>query len=493
VTAAETVRPAADQVDTRAEVPREATTSGPAVGIRHRGARIVAPLAVVVSSVFLAVWAGERVHGSGDATQLTKFLLAAAVILAACHALGAVARALRQPAVVGELLGGVLIGPSLLGWVWQGGSGWLFPATVQHDLHMVAELGLVAFMFLVGLELRAGIAAERCHRNVWCVVAGGMGLPVLCGSVVAIPMRHALAGTGASTAEFAIFIGLALSITALPVLARMLEDLDASRTPVAVTGIASAAVGDGLVWGLLSLLLATSQAAGFGRIALELTATAAFLVVALVWLRPLLDRCAVPFQNEHRRQLLVPAFTMGAVGFAAATNALGLHPAVGALLFGVVVPPGARIRKSLDDQLRGFTTIVLLPIFFADVGLNTSVRLVGASIGHWLVLGGVIAVACGSKLLGVAGGARLSGMDRGRSLELGVLMNCRGVTELVFASIGFEYHIINGLGLTVIVLVALVTTVVTGPLLQAIGSTLVSTGRHAGRTVRPWTAASARP
>src|SRR5262249_21739368 len=158
----------------------------------------------------------------------------------------------------------------------------------------------------------------------------------------------------------------------------------------------------------------------------------------------------------------------GALGFAAMTQMVGLHPVIGAFLFGIIVPRDSQALAHIRRELEGFTLVVLLPLFFAGIGMKTAVGLIGGNTGNWLLFLGVLAVAIVTKLIGATGGARIAGLDREDSLRLGVLMNCRGVTELVVASIGYQYHLINQLGLTILVLVALITTAFTFPAMRAI-------------------------
>jgi len=167
---------------------------------------------------------------------------------------------------------------------------------------------------------------------------------------------------------------------------------------------------------------------------------------------------------------ILPIIIAGAIGFAAATQFLGLHPVIGAFLFGAVVPRHPSLSAQFAEQRRGFVVTALVPLYFAGIGLNTAVGLLGTDPAHWLLLAGVLAVAMGTKFAGAALGARAVGTPPRDALLLGALMNCRGVTELVIAGIGYQNHLINSLGLTVLVLVALITTAVTSPLVRRLVS-----------------------
>ncbi|RBQ20097.1 cation/H(+) antiporter [Spongiactinospora rosea] len=403
---------------------------------------------------------------------LARFLLAVAVILAVCHLCGALMRRWGQPAVLGEIMGGLLLGPSALGLVWPEVGQWLFTETVKSNLDVAAQLGLIVFMLMLGCELRTGMIGNG--RMVGAAVLGGMGLPFLAGAglgLVALPM---LIGRGAGQAEFVAFFGLAIAITALPVLARILVDLGLDRTPIGALALSAAALGDGIAWLALTLILA-----GTGTVAMTGVFALALVAAAILLVRPVLTVLSQRIGSDHVL-LVVPV--VGAITFSACTQMINLHPVIGAFLFGVVVPRDSPMVERVTRQLHTFTIAVLLPLFFAGVGLNTSVGLLGASPVSWLLFAGVLAVAVVTKIVGTGGAARLAGLPGRQALSLGILMNCRGVTELVVASIGLRAGLINGLGFTILVLVAVVTTAATGPLMRR---RVRDETHHADREARP--------
>ncbi|OXM51891.1 cation:proton antiporter [Amycolatopsis alba] len=392
---------------------------------------------------------------------ITRFLLAVGAILLVSHFCGEVLRRLGQPPVLGEIVGGLLLGPSVLGLIWPSGGAWLFAPEVLSSLDKVAQLGLVVFMFLLGCELRT----DRIERKslVGAVVLGGMGLPFAAGIGVAFAASSVLAGAGAPTTGYVLFFALAMAVTALPVLARILVDLKMERTGLAALSITSAAIGDGVAWLTLTLILVGTGVHGSGS-----PATTAILAVVLVIFTSLVVRRALSalVTRIESEKVMTVVLLVGALGFAVMTQILGLHALLGAFLFGTAVPRDCPLVERISEQLRGFTLVVLLPLFFALVGLSTSIGLLGTNVSHWLLFAGILAVAQLTKFIGAGGAARLAGLPGDQAIQLGTLMNCRGVTELVVATIGLKYGLVNQLGFTMLVMVAVVTTAITGPLMR---------------------------
>ncbi|WP_181770485.1 cation:proton antiporter [Amycolatopsis pittospori] len=392
---------------------------------------------------------------------ITRFLLAVGAILLVSHFCGEVLRRIGQPPVLGEIVGGLLLGPSVLGLIWPAGGAWLFSPEVLSSLDKAAQLGLVVFMFLLGCELRT----DRIERKslVGAVVLGGMGLPFVAGIGVAFAAASVLAGAGAPKAGFILFFALALAITAMPVLARILVDLKIDRTGLGALSLTSAAIGDGVAWLTLTLILVGTGAHGGGDPVTTAILAVVLVVVTQVVVRRVLSRLVTRIESD---KVMTVVLLVGAIGFAVLTQMLGLHALLGAFLFGTAVPRDCPVVERISEQLRGFTLVVLLPLFFALVGLSTSIGLLGSDLSHWLLFLGVLVVAQLTKFLGAGGAARLAGLPAGQAIQLGTLMNCRGVTELVVATIGLKYGLVNQLGFTILVLVAVVTTAVTGPLMR---------------------------
>ncbi|MFD7914861.1 cation:proton antiporter [Streptomyces sp. NPDC059752] len=423
---------------------------------RSRVPKPWAALAVLASGILVLVATG--LFEGGEVTPwkdpLTRFLLTVTVILGVAHCCGELMRRMGQPPVLGEILGGLALGPSVLGLFWPGATDLLFPPAVLDHLGMISQLGLVVFMFLIGCEVKIG--GLRRQGPLGATLVGSLVLPFLCGAAFALVFASRLAGDGASTTRYALFLGVAVAITAVPVLARVLVDLGLDRTRIGSLAMTCAAIGDGIAWFALTLVLTGAEdGGGF------LTTGAwviALLVLTFLGVRPLLS-ALVPRVSERGLTVLL---VIGALLYAVLTQVMHLHPVIGAFMFGTVVPRNTALVERVTERLRSFTLLVLLPLFFASIGLKTSLGAFGSDAAMWGVFLGLLVVAQLAKLVGAGGAARLAGMPRLESLKLGILMNCRGVTELIVAKIGHEAGLINTACFTMLVLLAVITTGLTG-------------------------------
>ncbi len=390
------------------------------------------------------------------------------VILVAARIVGVVVLRLRQPRVIGEILVGILLGPSLLGAALPGALVWLFPPSSMTGLSLFAQLGVVLFMFLVGMELDLRHLKARASSAV-LVSHASIVVPFFLGVAVSYWLYPELAPESVSFVPFALFMGIAMSVTAFPVLARILEERRLSGSPLGTTAIACAAVDDVTAWCLLALVIAITGAAGAQAAALTVGAVVLFVAAMFFGVGPLLPRLLGEGRPDGDRSLRV----MGAVlAFVLAsawlTEEIGIHALFGAFFAGVILPDDANLRRFLRERLETFSTTLLLPLFFAFTGLRTQIGMLGDA-WSWLVCGAIVLTAVAGKLGGSAVAARLSGLGWRESLSLGALMNTRGLVELVVLNVGYDLGILSPRAFAMMVLMALVTTVMTGPLLSLLG------------------------
>jgi Kef-type K+ transport system membrane component KefB len=388
------------------------------------------------------------------------------VIVAAARLFGAVARALRQPSVIGEIAAGIALGPSLLGMSFPGLSAAIFPADSLGLLQLVAQIGVIFFMFVVGMELDWASVRTRAHAAV-AVSHVSILLPFLMGVLAAFPLFREHAPAGVPFQAFALFMGIAMSITAFPVLARILEERGLTRTPIGATALTCAAVDDVTAWTLLAFVVAVVTAGGaLGILAATLALALIFGGVMIGLVRPALARALAPGIGRDPYSKERVGLVLGVVCAAAfTTEVIGIHALFGAFVAGAILPPGEDFRRGLRERLETFSAVFLLPVFFAFTGLRTQVGLLDEG-GAWLTCGGIIVLATAGKFAGSALTARVMGIDWNSSFILGALMNTRGLMELIALNVGYDLGVISAEMFTSLVLMALVTTTLTGPMVD---------------------------
>ena len=391
-----------------------------------------------------------------------------AIVIAVARLMGRLAVRFRQPAVIGEILGGIMLGPSVLGLLPGNLPQVLFPADIRPYLNVIAQLGLVLFMFIVGLEVDLRLIQSR--RGVATAVSlSSIALPFGLGIALAFVLYPAHPGPAArpvSPVAFALFLGAAMSITAFPVLARILTERRMHRTPIGVLALACAAIDDVVAWSLLAVVVAVAVGgtlAGFGTI---LLLTAVYALAMIIGVRPLLARLTARYRAAGRLTPDVLASVLvGLLLSACATEAIGIHAIFGAFVFGAVMPRSEpALTRAVLQRLEQVSTLLLLPVFFVIAGLQVDVRAVGSAGVVELLL--ILVAAIGGKFLGALAAARLSQVPHRQAVALGVLMNTRGLTEIVILQVGAQLGVLDGRLFTLMVLMALITTVMTEPLLR---------------------------
>ncbi|MCA2220780.1 cation:proton antiporter [Nonomuraea aurantiaca] len=442
---------------------------------------VIALTLTAVAAVSLLMVFGWGVHPvervvvpppAAEATPIQSILrlfLAVAVIGGLASLGGIVARRIGQPSVVGQIVAGLLLGPSALGTLAPAATELIMPAAATQHLNLLAQAGLAIFIFTVGTEFDH-TALSRQRTVVGVAALAMVAVPFALGTVAAIPFASALVGPTAGRTEFVLFIGTALSVTALPVLARILQEVGLTGTRLGSLAVLCAGIADVLAWCALAAVIALAHARSpAGALTTMLLAAALVLVVFLV-VRPALRTLADRYAETR---LPAPAGLVLVLGLifslAAATDAIGAHAIFGALLAGIVIPRNARVLGTVPDRLASLNRALLLPVFFASIGLQADVRM--AFDDPAVLLGGaVLLVAAVLGKLGTAAVTAWAGGMPGRlALGLGVLMNARGVTEIVVLSTGLSIGVIGPGTFTVLMLMALITTVMTVPALRLLG------------------------
>ena len=398
------------------------------------------------------------------ATDAMILLLQVAVILALARVLRRLCVPLGQPAVVGEMVAGLLVGPSFLGWLMPRSAAALFPATSLEPLNALSQVGLVLFMFIVGVRVGSQATSSFANRRVAAVTSVvSIVVPFVLGAALSLALRDRLAPPGVGVWPFALFIGAAMSITAFPVLARILTEHRLLDTDIGRIAIACAAFDDVTGWlilaGILSLVHIGAPLVFVARMAW----LAAYFAIMLLGVRPGLAWIARRRRFSGASADGMALMLIVALLSAAATDALGVHALFGAFFAGLMMPRTPNVDAAVG-AVEPVTMTLLLPLFFAFTGLRTSIRLIDSpALVRDTVF--VLAAAVVGKGGASALAARAMGLEWRAAGALGVLVNTRGLIELVILNIGLEAGILSPLAFSILVVMALVTTFMTSPLL----------------------------
>ena len=396
--------------------------------------------------------------------------LAVVILLGAI--LGRLCKYVGQPPVIGEVVAGLVLGPSLLGAISPDAMHLLIPSqaldpkgSVATSLKVFAQLGIILYMFLIGLELNAAHLKLKA-RAAFAISHASIVVPFVLGTVLSLWLYPLLSDRDVPFISFALFLGVAMSITAFPVLARILADHNLQNTPVGSFALSCAAAADVTAWCLLSLVVGVAKA-NVGSAGFVVGGAIAFILFMFFWARPLLVRYA-EFVDRSKGGL--PAHAVASVyvlilGAAAMTEWIGIHAIFGAFLLGVVIPSESRLSKSFLSKLKEPVTVLLLPAFFAYLGMRTEIGLLN-DWNQWLICLAIILVSTVGKFGGTLLAARYAGESWRDASILGMLMNTRGLMELIVLNIGLDLGIISPTLFAMMVIMALVTTMITSPVLQ---------------------------
>jgi Kef-type K+ transport system membrane component KefB len=394
-------------------------------------------------------------------------LLQLAAILLVCRGIGWAIGRIRQPQVIAEMIAGFLLGPSLLGWAAPDVSAWLFPAESKPILFVASQIGLLLYMFCVGAEFRIDLLRQQ-GRTAAAVSVAGIAGPLVIGGALALHLyaQPGLYADGATRAHAVMFTAAAMAITAFPVLARIISERGISDTAVGSLALAAGAIGDAAAWILLAFVLASFTGDTVLGI-LAVGGAAAYVVILYVGARPLLARLARRVEGQGHVTASVLAFVIVLLALGAwFTDRVGVHSVFGAFLLGVAVPRGP-LATGLRAAIEPLAATLLVPIFFVYSGLNTQLGLLD-SVALWGVAGLIFAIACIGKAVPCWLAARMSGASQSDAMGVATLMNARGMVELILLNIGLQQGIITPTLFAMMVLMALGTTLMTGPIFSLV-------------------------
>ncbi len=452
--------------------------------ITNAGTRAVAVYGLMIGAlVLLYLWirtygdtlsapppVGNNLFGSAASRasqgDLLHVLLALVVVIATARAMGWVFRSARQPQVVGEILAGIVLGPSLLGRLAPGAEGYLFPAAVGPFLNIIAQVGVILYMFLVGLELDPALLRKRGHTTV-AISHASIITPFLLGATIALYLYPKLSTRDVPFTCFSLFLGVSMSVTAFPVLARILTDRGIHKTRMGVIALTCAAVDDVTAWCMLAFVVSVARAQATGALA-TIAMALGFILLMILVVRPAMVRLSLLYGNRGRlTQGVMASIFIALLISASATELIGIHAVFGAFALGAVIPHDSGMARELTDRLEDIVIVLLLPAFFAYTGLRTQIGLV-SGYEQWMMCALIVLVASAGKFGGSVVAARITGLDWRDSSALGVLMNTRGLMELIVLNIGLEMNVISPTLFAMLVIMALVTTFATTPILHLI-------------------------
>jgi Kef-type K+ transport system membrane component KefB len=396
-------------------------------------------------------------------------LLQILVILTCCRIFGKLFKMLRQPTVIGEILAGIVLGPSILGHWFPDISAFLFPVESLRNIELLSQFGLILFMFAIGMELDFSQILKNLKKTTF-ISHISIIFPFFLGVLMAYFVYDQYADKTTPFLSFSLFIGIAMSITAFPVLARIIQEKGLTKTHLGAVTLASAANGDITAWCLLAVVISIAQAGSILSAVFNVSFSVLYLLFMFVVARPFMQMVGQLYHNEEVIDKKLIAFIfLVLISSSLLTETLGLHALFGAFLAGVIMPPDIKFRQIMSEKVEAVSLSLFLPLFFVSTGLKTEIGLLNTP-ALWLLCGGFILIAVVGKLGGATLAARLTGENWKNSLYIGALMNTRGLMELIVLSIGYKMNILPPPIFVMLVLMTLVTTFMTAPLVLFIRS-----------------------
>jgi Kef-type K+ transport system membrane component KefB len=379
-----------------------------------------------------------------------------------------ICKKLGQPTVIGEMIAGIVLGPSLVGTFFPEYSAMLFPPASLGNLQFLSQIGLILFMYVIGMELDLSVLRNKAKDAV-VISHASIIIPFTFGIVLAYFIYNQFAPQGVSFSSFGLFLGIAMSITAFPVLARIVQERGLHRTRIGAMVITCAAADDVTAWCILAAVIAIVKAGSFVSSLYIIALSVAYVAIMLVVVRPFLKRIGELYSHkENITKQVVAIFFLTLLISAYTTEVIGIHALFGAFMAGAIMPENMRFRSIFIEKVEDVSQVMLLPLFFVFTGLRTQIGLLN-DIEMWKICGLIIAVAVVGKFVGSAVTAKFVGQNWRDSLTIGALMNTRGLMELIVLNIGYDLGVLSKEIFSMMVIMALFTTFMTGPLLDLIG------------------------
>lgn len=398
---------------------------------------------------------------------LTTLLIQIIAVLLMVRLFGYLFSLIRQPSVIGEIVAGIVLGPSVLGFFFPDVFQFLFPVESLTNLELLSQVGLILFMFVIGMELDFSVLKNKINETL-VISHAGILVPFFLGILASFWIYETYAAAQTPFMPFALFIGISMSITAFPVLARIIQERNMTKTPLGTLAIASAANDDVTAWCLLAVVIAISKAGSFASALYSVGLAAVYIAVMFMAVRPFLKKVGEVYANQEAINKTFVAFILlNLIISSCTTEIIGIHALFGAFMAGVVMPSNIGFRKVMMEKVEDISLVFFLPLFFAFTGLRTEIGLIN-SPELWIVCLLLVTVAVAGKLGGCAVAARLVGESWKDSLTVGTLMNTRGLMELVALNIGYEMGVLPPSIFVILVIMALVTTFMTTPLLHLV-------------------------
>lgn len=398
---------------------------------------------------------------------LSILLIQIIAVLLMVRLFGFLFKHIGQPGVIGEIVAGIVLGPSVLGYFFPDVFQALFPPESLTNLELLSQVGLVLFMFVIGMELDFSVLKNKINETL-VISHAGILVPFFLGIVASYWIYEEYAAAQTAFLPFALFIGISMSITAFPVLARIIQERNMTKTSLGTLAIASAANDDVTAWCLLAVVIAIAKAGTFASALYAIGLTALYIIIMFMVVRPFLKKVGEVYANQEViNKTFVALILLILIISSTLTEIIGIHALFGAFMAGVVMPASIGFRKVMMEKVEDIALVFFLPLFFAFTGLRTEIGLIN-SPALWGVCLLLITVAVAGKLGGCAVAARLVGESWKDSFTIGTLMNTRGLMELVALNIGYEMGVLPPSIFVILVIMALVTTFMTTPLLHLV-------------------------